>query len=67
MGSGDSIDRSHCDELEFPSGASREDCLTAIGAVQTCIYGHDGATKDEILEILVPEEQYPIAVKENDA
>lgn len=47
-------------DVEFPSDAPRDDCLNAIAAAREYIHEEDGATKDEIVRNLVPEENYPI-------
>lgn len=47
-------------DMEFPSDAPRDDCLDAIVAAREYIHEHDGATKNEIVTELVPEENYPL-------
>ena len=46
------------DEVVFPS--PREDCVTAVFAVRDYIHEHDGATKTEVGQELLPEENYAI-------
>lgn len=53
------------DSVEFPSDAPRDDCLDAIAAAREYIQKEAGATKDEIVRDLVPEENYPLG--HNDA
>ncbi|UHQ95076.1 hypothetical protein [Haloterrigena alkaliphila] len=48
------------DSVEFPSDAPRDGCFDAIAAAREYIHEHDGATKDEIMSDLVPEENYPL-------
>lgn len=51
---------SELDDLEFPEAAPRDSCIDAILAAQDYIHDHDGATRDEIVTDLVPEENYPL-------
>jgi len=45
------------DDVAFPS--TREDCVAAVHATRDYIHDHGGATKTEIGQALVPEENYP--------
>lgn len=48
------------DAVEFPSEAPRDDCLEAVAAAREYIRDHGGATRDELMSDLVPEENYPL-------
>jgi HEAT repeat protein len=50
------------DDIGFSMDAPRQDCVLAVAATRRYILEHDGASRDELLEVLEPEENYPLGI-----
>lgn len=48
------------EDVDFPMEAPRQDCVLTIAAVRRYILEHGGASREEILDAMEPEENYPL-------
>jgi HEAT repeat protein len=50
------------EDVDFSPKAPRQDCVIAVAAVRRYILEHRGVSRDEIVEALVPEMNYPLGI-----
>lgn len=50
------------EDVDFSMKAPRQDCVLAIAAARRYILEHGGASRDEILEAMEPEKNYPLGI-----
>jgi hypothetical protein len=50
------------EDIDFSMKASRQDCVLAIAAARRYILDHCGASRDEIVDGLQPETNYPLGI-----
>jgi len=50
------------EDIDFSIKASRQDCVLAIAATRRYILEHDGVSRDEIMEAMEPEKNYPLGI-----